>query len=76
MHGRMFTYIYHKDQPNVGIYIYIPYMDPLLYELNFCSFPFTKSVCRISSRHPKRLVVPNQLTRSLLVAGAQSQLLI
>ena len=26
MYG-IFTYIYHKDQRNVGIYIYIPYMD-------------------------------------------------
>ena len=28
MYG-IFTYIYHKNQPNVGIYIYIPYMDPM-----------------------------------------------
>ena len=33
MYG-IFSYIYHKNQPNVGIYI-IPYMDPMGYV--FCS---------------------------------------
>ena len=30
MYG-LFAYIYHRNQPNVGVYIYIyvPYMDPM-----------------------------------------------
>ena len=28
MYG-IFTYIYHQKKPNVGVYIYIPYMDPM-----------------------------------------------
>ena len=41
IHGTgTFTYIYHRNQQNVGVYLYIPYMDGMGVDMKFL-----KSIC-------------------------------